>query len=217
MDKRPLGKHIAQRIEKYSPCYFISIQYNIYDDLHTKVDMEKVNKLYDYSFICDTHKHINNLLWEAFDKNLMMWWFVERNKDFIIDDEILKAYYHSHLILSTIQDRFFDEPSRALKKIYHHSSSKSKPDSFFDIPIYNRVFMDEEERHYALIEGVLRQAEMIKGGKDTRKRKTIDIRPITDLHKLFYKPNDPDGGYLLKQMDTKLDMEKNIDFRNSTF
>ena len=104
MDKRLLGKHIVSRIEQYSPCYFISIQYNIYD-YHRKVDIDKVSKLYDYSFICDTHRHINNLLWECFDRNLMMWWFVERNPDFIDNGKVIRGYYHSHLILSTIQDR----------------------------------------------------------------------------------------------------------------
>ena len=138
---------------------------------------------------------------------------MERNPDFIEDGIIIRGHYHSHLILSTIQDKFFEEPSRTLKKIYHHSSSSSNPDSFFNIPIINQVFMDEEERHYALIEGVLRQAEWIKGGNPN----TIDIKPITNLHALFYKPNDADGGYLLKQLNTKQDLDKLIDFKNSSF
>ena len=212
MNKEDLGKCIASRIDKYSPCYFISIQYNIYDN-NRKVIKDRIKKLYDAYAVFDTHKHINNLLRDAFDKNLMMWWFMERNSDFIEDGKIIRGYYHSHLILSTIQDRFFEEPSRALKKIYHHSSSSSNPDSFFTIPIINQVFMDEEERHYALIEGVLRQAEWIKGGNPN----TIDIKPITNLHALFYKPNDADGGYLLKQLNTKQDLDKLIDFKNSSF
>ena len=212
MNKEVLGQHIALQISKYSPCYFISIQYNIYDN-DRKVVKDRVKKLYDAYAVFDTHKHINNLLWDAFDKNLMMWWFMERNPDFTEDGKIIRGHYHSHLILSTIQDRFFEEPSRALKKIYHHSSSTSNPDSFFTIPIINQVFMDEEERHYALIEGVLRQAEWIKGGNPN----TIDIKPITNLHALFYKPNDADGGYLLKQLNTKQDLDKLIDFKNSSF
>jgi hypothetical protein len=212
MNKEDLGKCIASRIDKYSPCYFISIQYNIYDN-NRKVIKDRIKKLYDAYAVFDTHKHINNLLWDAFDRNLMMWWFMERNQDFIEDGKIIRGHYHSHLILSTIQDRFFEEPSRALKKIYHHSSSSSNPDSFFTIPIINQVFMDEEERHYALIEGVLRQAEWIKGGNPN----TIDIKPITNLHALFYKPNDADGGYLLKQLNTKQDLDKLIDFKNSSF
>jgi hypothetical protein len=212
MNKEDLGKCIASRIDKYSPCYFISIQYNIYDN-NRKVIKDRIKKLYDAYAVFDTHKHINNLLRDAFDRNLMMWWFMERNQDFIEDGKIIRGHYHSHLILSTIQDRFFEEPSRALKKIYHHSSSSSNPDSFFTIPIINQVFMDEEERHYALIEGVLRQAEWIKGGNPN----TIDIKPITNLHALFYKPNDADGGYLLKQLNTKQDLDKLIDFKNSSF
>lgn len=212
MNKEDLGKCIASRIDKYSPCYFISIQYNIYDN-NRKVIKDRIKKLYDAYAVFDTHKHINNLLWDAFDRNLMMWWFMERNQDFIEDGKIIRGHYHSHLILSTIQDRFFEEPSRALKKIYHHSSSSSNPDSFFTIPIINQVFMDEEERHYALIEGVLRQAEWIKGGNPN----TIDIKPITNIHTLFYKPNDADGGYLLKQLNTKQDLDKLIDFKNSSF
>jgi hypothetical protein len=216
MNKEDLGKFIASSIDKYSPCYFISIQYNIYDD-NRKVIKDRVKKLYDAYAVFDTHKHINNLLWDAFDKNLMMWWFMERNPDFTEDGKIIRGYYHSHLILSTIQDRFFEEPSRTLKKIYHHSSSSSKPDSFFTIPIINQVFMDEEERHYALIEGVLRQAEWVRGGKHKGENKCIDIRPITNIHRLFYKPNDADGGYLLKQLNTKQDLDKLIDFKNSSF
>ena len=212
MNKEDLGKCIASRIDKYSPCYFISIQYNIYDN-NRKVIKDRIKKLYDAYAVFDTHKHINNLLRDAFDRNLMMWWFMERNQDFIEDGKIIRGHYHSHLILSTIQDRFFEEPSRALKKIYHHSSSSSNPDSFFTIPIINQVFMDDEERHYALIEGVLRQAEWIKGGNPN----TIDIKPITNLHALFYKPNDADGGYLLKQLNTKQDLDKLIDFKNSSF
>ena len=212
MNKEVLGQHIVSQISKYSPCYFISIQYNIYDN-NRKAIKDRVKKLYDAYAVFDTHKHINNLLWDAFDKNLMMWWFMERNPDFIENGKIIRGHYHSHLILSTIQDRFFEEPSRTLKKIYHHSSSSSNPDSFFTIPIINQVFMDEEERHYALIEGVLRQAEWIKGGNSN----TIDIKPITNLHTLFYKPNDADGGYLLKQLNTKQDLDKLIDFKNSSF
>lgn len=212
MNKEALGQHIALQIDKYSPCYFISIQYNIYDN-DRKVVKDRVKKLYDAYAVFDTHKHINNLLWDAFDKNLMIWWFMERNPDFIEDGKIIRGHYHSHLILSTIQDRLFEEPSRALKKIYHNSSYTSNPDSFFTIPIINQVFMDEEERHYALIEGVLRQAEWIKGGNPN----TIDIKPITNLHALFYKPNDADGGYLLKQLNTKQDLDKLIDFKNSSF
>ena len=212
MNKEVLGQHIASQISKYSPCYFISIQYNIFDN-NKKVIKDRVEKLYDAYAVFDTHKHINNLLRDAFDRDLMMWWFMERNPDFIEDGKIIRGYYHSHLILSTIQVRFFDEPSRALKKIYYHSSSTSNPDSFFTIPIINQVFMDEEERHYALIEGVLRKAEWIKGGN----LKTITIKPITNLHALFYKPNDADGGYLLKQLNTKQDLDKLIDFKNSSF
>lgn len=212
MNKEVLGQHIASQVNKYSPCYFISIQYNIYDN-NRKVIKDRAKKLYDAYAVFDTHKHINNLLWDAFDRNLMMWWFMERNPDFIEDGKIIRGHYHSHLILSTIQDRFFEEPSRTLKKIYHHSSSSSNRDSFFNIPIINQVFMDEEERHYALIEGVLRQAEWIKGGNPN----TIDIKPITNLHALFYKPNDADGGYLLKQLNTKQDLDKLIDFKNSSF
>ena len=212
MNKEVLGQHIASKIDKYSPCYYISIQSNIFDN-HKKVIKDRVDKLYDAYAVFDTHKHINNLLWDAFDRNLMMWWFMERNPDFIEDGKIIRGYYHSHLILSTIQDRFFDEPSRALKKIYYHSSSSSNPDSFFTIQIINQVFMDEEERHYSLIEGVLRQAEWIKGGNPN----TINIKPITNLDGLFYKPNDADGGYLLKQLNTKQDLDKLIDFKNSSF
>jgi hypothetical protein len=187
--------------------------------------MDRVKRLYDAYEVFETHKHINNLLWDAFDKNLGMWWFMERNSDFVMetnpdfieDEKNIRGYYHSHLILSTIQDRFFDEPSRALKKIYYYSSSISNRDSFFDIPIINRVFIDDEERHYALIEGVLRQAEWIKGGTNSEKNKCIDIRPITNIHTLFYKPNDADGGYLLKQLNTKQDLDKLIDFKNSSF
>jgi hypothetical protein len=212
MNKKDLGRCIASRIDKYSPCYFISIQYNIYDN-NRKVIKDRIKKLYDAYAVFDTHKHINNLFWDAFDRNLMMWWFMERNPDFIEDGKIIRGHYHSHLILSTIQDRFFEEPSRTLKKIHYHSSSSSNPDSFFTIPIINQVFMDEEERHYALIEGVLRQAEWIKGGNPN----TINIKPITNLHALFYKPNDADGGYLLKQLNTKQDLDKLIDFKNSSF
>ena len=77
--------------------------------------------------------------------------------------------------------------------------------------------MNEEERHYALIEGVLRQAEWVRGGKHKGENKCIDIRPITNIHTLFYKPNDADGGYLLKQLNTKQDLDKLIDFKNSSF
>jgi hypothetical protein len=212
MNKEALGKHIASIIDNSSPCYLISIQYNIYGN-HRKVIKDRVDKLYDDYAVFDTHKHINNLLWECFDRNLMMFWFKERNDDFIGNGKIIRGYYHSHLILSTIQDRFFDEPSRALKKIYYQSSSSRNPDSFFNIPIINQVFRDEEDRHYALIEGVLRQAEWIKGGNPN----TIDIKPITNLHGLFYKANDTDGGYLLKQLNTKADLDKLIDFDNSSF
>ena len=169
--------------------------------------------MYDTYEVFDTHKHINNLLWDAFDRNLMMFWFVERNPDLIEDGKITRGYFHSHLILSIIQDRYFDEPSRALKKIYHQGSTTCNPDQFFDIPIINRVYADDEDRHYDLIEGVLRQAEWIKNGN----KQTISIEPITNLHRLFYKSGDNDGGYLLKQLDSKQDLDKLIDFRNSSF
>ena len=201
MNKELLGTHIVSKIDKYSPCYFISIQYNIFDN-KKKVIKDRVDKLYDAYSVFDTHKHINNLLRDAFDRNLMMWWFMERNKDFIEDGKIIRGYYHSHLILETIQDHIFDEPNRTLKKVYYQSPN----------PIINRLYYNDQERHYDLITEVLKRSYWLKNAPEN----AIDIQPIHNLQSLFIDPERPNYGYLLKQISQE-GINTIIDKENSSF
>jgi hypothetical protein len=199
--KDTLGNHLIKIIEKHiNPCYFISIQYNIKDDLRN-LSPDRVKDLYDINEVRKTHKHLSNLLRSAFGQ-IGMFWFNERNPDKIENDKVLQGYYHSHLILETIQDNIFEDPNRFLKKIYYQGSN----------PIIDRRYPNEESRNHDIIKAVLMQAEWLK----VPNKKSINIKPIQDLKSLFVNPNEPNNGYLLKDLD-RLGINTIIDKDNSSF
>ena len=206
MDKKSkdiLGLHIIELIEKHNPYYFISIQYDFKDE-EGNVDKERIKCLYDYNLVVKTHTHISNLLREAFDRELQMWWFIERNPSFMNEGKMIRGYYHSHLILDFIQDRFIEEPTRALKKVLYNSGQ---------IPILNRVYLDNEDRKMDCIKEVIKGCDWCKStGKSP-----VHIQEITNLKTLFYKEGENNSGYLIKQINEKEDLETGIDFKNSSF
>ena len=206
MDKKSkdiLGLHIIELIEKHNPYYFISIQYD-FKDKDGNIDKERIKCLYDYNLVVKTHKHISNLLREAFDRELQMWWFTERNPSFMNEDKMIRGYYHSHLILDFIQDRFIEEPSRALKKVLYNSGQ---------IPILKRVYLDNEDRKMDCIKEVIKGCDWCKStGKSP-----VHIQEITNLKTLFYKEGENNSGYLMKQINEKEDLDAGIDFKNSSF
>ena len=206
MDKKSkdiLGLHIIELIEKHNPYYFISIQYD-FKDKDGNIDKERIKCLYDYNLVVKTHKHISNLLREAFDRELQMWWFIERNPSFMNEGKMIRGYYHSHLILDFIQDRFIEEPSRALKKVLYNSGQ---------IPILNRVYLDNEDRKMDCIKEVIKGCDWCKStGKSP-----VHIQEITNLKTLFYKEGENNSGYLMKQINEKEDLDTGIDFKNSSF
>ena len=160
-DKDVLGHSLATIINKnISPCYFISIQYPI---IHNKS-----NELYDINAVRKNHKRISNLLREAFGQSLGMFFFVERNPDKVLEDEtIVPGYFHTHIILDTIQDHIFDEPNRTLKKVYYQGPN----------PIINRLYYNDQDRHYDLITEVLKRFYWLKNAP----KNAIDIQPIHNL------------------------------------
>lgn len=196
-DKDVLGQSLTTIINRnISPCYFISIQYPI-------IIPNRINELYDINAVRKNHKHISNLLREAFCQSLGMFFFVEANPDKELEDKtIVPGYYHSHIILDTIQDRIFDEPNRTLKKIYYQSPN----------PIINRLYYNEQDRHYDLITEVLKRSYWLKDAPD----EAIKIKPIYNLQSFFIDPKKPNYGYLLKQVD-KLGINIVIDKSNSSF
>jgi len=199
--KDTLGNHLIKIIEKHiNPCYFVSIQYNIKDDLRNLLP-DRVKDLYDINEVRKTHKHLSNLLRSAFGQ-IGMFWFNERNPDKIENDKVLQGYYHSHLILETIQDRIFEDPNRFLKKIYYQGSN----------PIIDRRYPNEESRNHDIIKAVIMQAEWLK----VPNKKSINIKSIQDLKSLFVNPNEPNNGYLLKDLD-RLGINTIIDKDNSSF
>ena len=206
MDKKSkdiLGLHIIELIEKHNPYYFISIQYD-FKDKDGNIDKERIKCLYDYNLVVKTHKHISNLLREAFENDLQMWWFIERNPSFMNDGKMIRGYYHSHLILDFIQDRFIEEPSRALKKVLYNSGQ---------IPILKRVYLDNEDRKMDCIKEVIKGCDWCKStGKSP-----VHIQEITNLKTLFYKEGENNSGYLMKQINEKEDLDAGIDFKNSSF
>jgi len=209
MDKKNkdiLGNHIISLIEKHNPYYFISIQYD-FKDKDGNIDKERVKRLYDENLVKETHKHISNLLREAFENDLQMWWFIERNPSFMDDEgKMIRGYYHSHLILDFIQDRFIEEPSRALKKVLYNSNSAL-------IPILNRVYLDNEDRKMDCIKEVIQQCDWCK----TTGKSPVHIQEITNLKPLFYKEGENNSGYLMKQINDNEDLSTGIDFKNSSF
>ena len=206
MDKKSkdiLGLHIIELIEKHNPYYFVSIQYDFKDE-DGNIDKERIKCLYDYNLVVKTHKHISNLLREAFDRELQMWWFIERNPSFMNEGKMIRGYYHSHLILDFIQDRFIEEPTRALKKVLYNSGQ---------IPILNRVYLDNEDRKMDCIKEVIKGCDWCKStGKSP-----VHIQEITNLKTLFYKEGENNSGYLMKQINDKEDLATGIDFDNSSF
>ena len=206
MDKKSkdiLGLHIIELIEKHNPYYFISIQYD-FKDKDGNIDKEGIKCLYDYNLVVKTHTHISNLLREAFDRELQMWWFIERNPSFMNEDKMIRGYYHSHLILDFIQDRSIEEPTRTLKKVLYNSGQ---------IPILNRVYLDNEDRKMDCIKEVIKGCDWCKStGKSP-----VHIQEITNLKTLFYKEGENNSGYLMKQINEKEDLDTGIDFKNSSF
>ena len=207
MDKKNkdlLGNHIISLIEKHNPHYFISIQYD-FKDKDGNIDKEMIKCLYDENLVKKTHKHISNLLREAFENDLQMWWILERNPSFMNEGKMIRGYFHSHLILDFIQDRFIEEPSRALKKVLYNSGQ---------IPILNRVYLDNEDRKMDCIKEVIQQCDWCKKsiGKDP-----VNIQEITNFKTFFYKEGENNSGYLMKQIDTTEDLSTIIDFKNSSF
>ena len=206
MDKKSkdiLGHHIIELIEKHNPYYFISIQYDFKDE-DGNIEKERIKCLYDYNLLVKTHTHISNLLREAFDRELQMWWFTERNPSFMNEGKMIRGYYHSHLILDFIQDRSIEEPSRALKKVLYNSGQ---------IPILNRVYLDNEDRKMDCIKEVIKGCDWCKStGKSP-----VHIQEITNLKTLFYKEGENNSGYLMKQINEKEDLDTGIDFKNSSF
>ena len=206
MDKKNkdmLGHHIISLIEKHNPYYFVSIQYDFKDE-DGNIDKERIKCLYDYNLVVKTHKHISNLLREAFDRDLQMWWFIERNPSFMNEGKMIRGYYHSHLILDFIQDRSIEEPSRALKKVLYNCGQ---------IPILNRVYLDNEDRKMDCIKEVIKGCDWCKStGKSP-----VHIQEITNLKTLFYKEGENNSGYLMKQINDKEDLATGIDFKNSSF
>ena len=190
-------------IEKHNPYYFISIQYD-FKDKDGNIDKERIKCLYDCNLVIATHTHISNLLREAFDRELQMWWFTERNPSFMNEGKMIRGYYHSHLILDFIQDRFIEEPKQSLKKVLYNSGQ---------IPILNRVYLDNEDRKMDCIKEVIKGCDWCKStGKSP-----VHIQEITNLKTLFYKEGENNSGYLMKQINEKEDLDTGIDFKNSSF
>ena len=206
MDKKSkdlLGNHILSLIEKHNPHYFISIQYDFKNE-DGNIDKERINCLYDENLVEQTHSHISNLLREAFENDLQMWLFRERNPSFMNEGKMIRGYFHSHLILDFIQDRFIEEPTRALKKVLYNSGQ---------IPILNRVYLDNEDRKMDCIKEVIQQCDWCK----TTGKSPVHIQEITNLKTFFYKEGENNSGYLMKQIDTAEDLATIIDFKNSSF
>ena len=202
-DKDVLGHSLTTIISRnISPCYWISIQYPIRDEFRSIIP-NRIDELYDINAVRKNHKHISNLLREAFGQSLGMFFFVERNPDKELEDEtIVPGFYHTHLILETIQDHIFDEPNRTLKKVYYQGPN----------PIIERLYYNDQERHYDLITEVLKRSYWLKNAPD----KAIKIKPIYNLQSLFVSPEQPNDGYLLKQISQE-GINTIIDKENSSF
>jgi hypothetical protein len=198
-----LGNHLYNIINTHSISYFISLQYPLYND--SGIDEEMKYKLFDINEVRRTHKIIKNFLMEAFSRDLSMFFFIERNKSFNKNDMTYRGHYHSHILLETIQDYHIDEPSSFLRRVMNKDGL---------IPIANRVYADIEDKKIDCIEAVLNRCEWLKGYGDA-----INIKPITNLKNLLTKEDvdDEDGGYLLKQIGKKCDIDEVIDYTNSSY
>lgn len=198
-----LGNHLYNIIKSHSIGYFISLQYPLYND--NGIDEEMKYKLFDICEVRRTHKIIKNFLMEAFSRDLSMFFFIERNKSFNKNDIKCRGHYHSHMLLETIQDYHIEEPSSFLRRVMNKDGL---------IPISNRVYTDIEDKKVDCIEAVLNRCEWLKGYDDA-----IDIKHITNLKNLLTKDDidDEDGGYLLKQIGKKCDIDEVIDYTNSSY
>ena len=198
-----LGNHLYNIIKSHSIGYFISLQYPLYND--NGIDEEMKYKLFDICEVRRTHKIIKNFLMEAFSRDLSMFFFIERNKSFNKNDIKYRGHYHSHMLLETIQDYHIEEPSSFLRRVMNKDGL---------IPISNRVYTDIEDKKVDCIEAVLNRCEWLKGYDDA-----INIKHITNLKNLLTKDDidDEDGGYLLKQIGKKCDIDEVIDYTNSSY
>jgi hypothetical protein len=180
-----LIKGIYERIRDTSnPRYFITIRYN-----------DNVCK--NIKYIKDTHKHIINIMNECFSQQLYYHFFIEKDQDVVNDNDdfITTGAYHSHFLVSTIQDRGI---SSLYKRIVHNPP-------WYDIPIVNRVYMEEEERNIDIINQLLRQrCNYIKSGESA-----VMVQHVSDLQGLV--------SYLCKTINSNNILENTIDFKNSHF
>ena len=206
IDLHSLGEHLYHIISASSPTYFISLRYNLRDK-NNVFDSLRKEELYDIDKVRGTHHHINNLLREAFG-DLMTFWFIERDKDFIDKEgKQLRNKYSSHLILSTIQDDKIEEPTRTLKRVMREGT----------IPIECRAYTDIEDKKIDCLDAVLRKAEWTGTTYDD----AVDIEYISNLWGLLVEHPDPakdyKTGYLLKQINKKIDIDELIDKKNSSY
>jgi hypothetical protein len=184
-NKDLLVSGIFERIRDISnPRYFITIRYN-----------DNVCK--NIKYIKDTHKHITNIMNECFNQQLYYHFFIEKDKDILNDNDefITSGAYHSHFLVSTIQER---DISSLYKRIIHNPIG-------YDIPIFNRVYMDEEERNIDIINQLLRQrCKYIKSGDSA-----VMVQHINNLQGLVT--------YVCKTITSNNILENTIDFNNSHF
>jgi hypothetical protein len=134
---------------------------------------------------------------ECFNQQLFYHFFIEKDKDVLNDNDefITSGAYHSHFLVSTIQER---DISSLYKRTIHNPLG-------CDIPIVNRVYMDDEERNIDIINQLLRQrCKYIKSGGSA-----VMVQHISNLQGLV--------SYLCKTITSNNILENTIDFQHSHF
>jgi hypothetical protein len=111
------------------------------------------------------------------------------------DEFITSGAYHSHFLVSTIQEK---DISSLYKRTIHNPLG-------YDIPIFNRVYIDEEERNIDIINQLLRErCKYIKSGDSA-----VMVQHISNLQGLVT--------YLCKTITSNNILENTIDFQHSHF
>ena len=187
----------------YGQWFFSTIHYGDWNDDGSPLDPETRSKHWDINEVKRTHRHLRNLLTEAFRPECLVF-FLERHKG-IPDqygDEVRKGKFHTHLLISPIPDCLLESPHSKLRRLWERPSSRG-------IPINLVKYQDDDlsALKIDLINACLRQADWVN-----RYSYTLETEPLNTPDDLWRT-----GHYCLKTYSQKtgLDFLEVIDWENS--
>ena len=182
-----------------SPEYYVTLYYGKSFN-GGQLDSEEYRKRWDREEIKKTHKFIKNLIHKSFGELVPVWFTIERHRD--SEDElgkIKKGSFHTNLFVGPIPDDALLNPSPRLMPLFYQSDASG-------IPI-NMRNTSMECKKQLLLEATIRQAKWVGKHPDAV---VISSPPEQEMA-------DNVLSYGLKDLTTLDELEKVIDWKNSSF